>query len=181
MARTNKNTKVKKKDEVINTDTVIVNDTENEYLGMMKNISTEDVENMKKDIEIEIADAPSVIQSTDDSEDKQVNDTTAEESDIMVSDVIINNDSENTDESVMITDTISNTIQIDKEEKIENETTTSVDEDVLSEENPGQNNADIPESSHTQDTDIVEKKEVKRRRTTREMFGCDWLGVIYDI
>lgn len=172
MAKSNKTTKSKKTDSVVKNEANIVSETENEYLDMMKDISTEDVDNMKKDIVIDNSEIPYETPTVDVNENERKDIFEVEETENAVStETIINNNVEKETDSTD-TETMDN-----EENMVEND---NVDDEM---ETTTSFHVDDNKSEHSkQEEKVVEdKKEVKRRRTTREMFGCDWLGVIYDM
>jgi hypothetical protein len=172
MAKSNKTTKSKKTDSVVKNEANTVSETENEYLDMMKDISTEDVDNMKKDIVIddnEISyETPTV--DVNENEEKDVSEVEEAENVVSTETVVDNNIEKETSLTVKkTTDNEENMVE-DGSDDNKAETTTSIHID------------DDKSKCNKQEEKVVEdKKEAKRRRTTREMFGCDWLGVIYDM
>ena len=172
MAKSNKTTKSKKTDNVVKNEANTVSETENEYLDMMKDISTEDVDNMKKDIVIDDNEIPYETPTVDVNENEEKDVSEVEETENVVStETVVDNNIEK-ETGLTATETMDNEENMveDSSDNNEVETTTSI-------------HVDDDKSEHGKREEKVaeDKKEVKRRRTTREMFGCDWLGVIYDM
>ena len=172
MAKSNKTTKSKKTDNVVKNEANTVSETENEYLDMMKDISTEDVDNMKKDIVIDDNEIPYETPTVDVNENEEKDVSEVEETENVVSTETVVDDNIEKETGLTATETMDNEENMveDSSDNNEVETTTSI-------------HVDDDKSEHGKREEKVaeDKKEVKRRRTTREMFGCDWLGVIYDM